>query len=145
MLRHWQILGLLDRITISATQWQILEFIEVGIWRSAMVARAMLSELPKSERSRLARGCEKTAIERAVFFDLMRCKLRGCGLPGSDKTNITYDDYSKFLKWRRPSLSSKLTRDIFVAQRKSALAAISYANRTGTLAQLYTELREPIK
>jgi hypothetical protein len=141
VLRHWQIQGYIDRCQITPEEWQILSFVQRAVWPSILVARALLATLPKKARGKLVRGCEKTAVERAVFFDLLRAKLLGQGLPGSGKARITYSEYAEYLSWRRPSLRQKLTRQIFVNQRKAALATIAYAQKRGQVSRLVEELR----
>lgn len=139
--QYVQIHGYIGRCEITPEEWQILSFVQRAVWSSTLVTRALLANLPIMARGKLVRGCEKTAVERAAFFDLLRAKLLGQGLPGSGKARITYSEYAEYLSWRRPSLRQKLTRQIFVKQRKARLTTIAYARKRGQMSRLAEELR----
>jgi hypothetical protein len=139
IIRLWQREGYLSRECITADQWGWLELVKDALWSNRTVIRAMLAGLPQAERRRLADDCTKKGVERVVYNDFLRFKLRGDGIMG-DGRNITYDRYRKYLQWRHPNLWHLLTRQIFDAQRKSALARIRYARQTGRLEQLMADM-----
>jgi hypothetical protein len=139
IIKQWQLEGYLSRTYITDEQWRWLELVQLAIWKNRAVIRAILSGLPRSERRRLADDCEKKGIERIVYNDFLRMKLRGDGIMG-DGRNITFHRYQHYLHWRHPNLWQLLTRQIFDTQRKSALARIRYARQTGRIEQLMADL-----
>jgi hypothetical protein len=139
ILRQWQLEGIISRSAVSAAEWEFLDGIRSGVWQNRNVIRAILRALPISERRRIIETCEKSAIERIVYDDFLRFKLRGGGIM-EDGRPVIFDRYEQYLSWRHPNLCELLTRSIFEKQRKAALAKISYARRTGTLNQLTHDL-----
>ena len=139
IVRQWQLEGFLSRSVVTEAEWELLNLVRCCIWGNRNVIRAMLRKLPVSERRRLIDACEKTAIERIVYVDFLRFKLSGTGIMG-DAWPVTFERYQKYLTWRHPNLYSLLTYNIFIKQRKAALAKIAYARKTGTLEQLARDL-----
>ena len=139
IIRLWQLEGYLSRTCITEEQWRWLDLIRLAVWVNRAVIRAMLAGLPQAERRRLADDCAKLGIARIVYNDFLRFKLRGDGIMG-DGRRVTYQRYQKYLQWRHPNLWQLLTRQIFDAQRKSALARIRYARQTGRLEQLKADM-----
>jgi len=139
IIRLLQLEGYLSRTCITEEQWRWLDLIRLAIWSNRTVIRAMLAGLPRAERRRLADDCTKMGIERIVYNDFLRFKLRGDGIMG-DGRNVTYDRYRQYLQWRHPNVWHLLTRQIFDTQRKSALARIRYARQTGRIEQLMADM-----
>lgn len=140
VIRIWQLEGYLSRTSITEEQWHLLNMIRAVVWDNRTVLRAMLADLPRAERRILADVAEKTGIERIVYIDMLRFKLRGSGIMG-DGLPVTYERYRGYLRWRHPNLWHLLNRAIFVRQRKAALAKISYADKTGKQDQLIKDMK----
>ena len=143
VLRRWQLEGFISRSILSAVDWAILNMIRSCIWDNRNVLRAMLRGMPMSERRRLVDTCEKTTIERIVYDDFLRFKISGTGIMG-DGRSVTFKRYAEYLSWRHPNLNYLLTYQIFIRQRKAALAKINYARKIGTLDQLIQDMTNRI-
>lgn len=139
VLRHWQLAGFISRSVITMAEWEALDLIRCCIWDNRNVIRAMLRNLPASERRRIVDTCQKTTLERIVYNDMLRFKLSGIGIMGNGR-QVTYQRYESYLTWRHPNLYHLLTRKIFEKQRKAALAKISYARKTASIVQLRNDL-----
>lgn len=138
ILMDWQQDGLLSQ-EITPEQWFFVDLVRRAVWENRKVLRAMLANLPRSERRALLDGCEKSAIERIVYLDFLRVKLTGRGFR-NDGRLITFERYKKYLHHRHPKMLWMLTRQVFDRQRKAAEARIRYCRQRGTLSQLISDL-----
>lgn len=139
ILRIWQSQGFISRSVVSAAEWEMFNMIRCCIWDNRNVIRAMLRGLTAPERRRLIDACDKTAIERVTYEDFVRFKMGSTGIMG-DGRPVTYERYMHYLSWRHPHLCHLLTKDIFIKQRKAALAKIAYARNTGTYDRLTRDM-----